>query len=135
MDRHIDAIVIHCSDTPAHMDIGLETIRKWHVDENGWSDVGYHYIIRRDGSSERGRAEERPGAHVRGHNQNTIGICMVGGKPDANFTAAQWSRLRKIVAHLKSSYADAAVKGHRDYDRSKTCPCFDVEAWWSRRPQ
>ena len=64
------------------MDIGVKEIRKWHVDENKWSDIGYHDVIRRNGAIETGRPLEKPGAHAKGHNQNAIGICLVGGKAD-----------------------------------------------------
>lgn len=126
--RTITTIIIHCSDTPADMDIGAEEIRRWHVEENGWSDIGYHHVIRRDGAVEAGRSEERPGAHARGHNGDSIGVCMVGGKPGCNFTASQWAALEDTVRSTLDRYPFAQVIGHRDVS-AKPCPMFDVLAW------
>ena len=132
--RGIDKIVIHCADTPPGMDIGAAEIRKWHTDPppmgNGWDDIGYHYVIRRDGTLELGRAEEVVGAHVAGHNAHSIGICMVGGKYDADYTRAQWATLASIVEYLKGKYQKAKVCGHRDLDKHKACPRFDAISWW-----
>lgn len=133
--RKIDALVIHCSATRPSQDIGLAEIRRWHVEENGWSDVGYHYIIRRSGTVEKGRPDSEPGAHVEGHNARTIGICLIGGlnesgKPAPEYTDAQWSALRTLVQELLVAYPQAEVKGHRDYPGvKKLCPSFDVAAW------
>jgi N-acetylmuramoyl-L-alanine amidase len=84
--RLIDTIIGHCSFTPPKMDIGAAEIRGWHVDENGWLDIGYAYVIRRNGIIELGRdldndgdVDEEIGAHARGFNAHSIGICVVGG--------------------------------------------------------
>ena len=74
-----DTIVIHCSATPSNMDIGVDKIRKWHVDDNGWDDIGYHYVIRRDGTLEIGRDEAMVGSHARAVNGTSIGVCLIGG--------------------------------------------------------
>lgn len=129
--RPIEAIVIHCADTPVGMDIGADTIREWHVNGNGWRDIGYHYVIRRDGTVEKGRPVHEPGAHVAGHNARSIGICLVGGKPGANFTRWQWAALEALVMDLTRQYPGVTVTGHRDHDSRKTCPTFDVAAWWA----
>lgn len=126
--RQINFIIIHCADTPADMDIGAEEIRRWHVEERGFSDIGYHHVIRRDGTVEPGRDERRIGAHAYGRNEDSIGVCMVGGKPDCNFTAAQWSALENLVRELLNRYSSAQVIGHRDVS-DKTCPNFDAKAW------
>jgi len=76
----IQKLIIHCADTPPNMDVGAEEIRRWHVEGNGWSDIGYHYVIRRCGLIETGRDESTPGAHVRGHNTGSIGVCMVAAR-------------------------------------------------------
>jgi N-acetylmuramoyl-L-alanine amidase len=132
--RQITAIVIHCAYTPASMDIGIDEIRRWHVDGNGWRDVGYHWAIKRDGTIERGRSEAVAGAHVAGHNAESIGVCLIGGKAgsktDCNFTRHQWKALESLVTALKTRYPTAVVKGHRDYTTAKDCPGFDVAAWW-----
>lgn len=133
--RDIDLLVIHCAATPPSADIGVEEIRHWHVDERGWSDVGYHYIIRRDGLVEGGRDVEIAGAHARGHNANSIGVCLVGGvdeqgQPDANYTRAQWASLARLIRSLKASYPEAGILGHRDLPGvTKACPVFDAIAW------
>lgn len=133
--REIDLIVVHCADTPASMDIGVAEIRRWHTEERGWSDIGYHYVIRRDGTIELGRdldgdgdVDEETGAHVWGYNKRSIGICMVGGKGGANFTMPQYDALRNLVKALLEKYPGSALMGHRDLDESKECPSFDVRA-------
>lgn len=132
--RDINRIVIHCAATKPSMDIGAAEIRRWHVDGNGWRDIGYHFIIRRNGRLERGRPVPEAGAHVAGHNADSIGICLVGGlneqgQPDANFTRAQWRELDSLVQALAAGYSITEVCGHRDLDSRKACPCFDVSAW------
>jgi len=133
--RTITKIIIHCADTPANMDIGVEEIRAWHL-ERHFSDVGYHHIIRRDGTDERGRPHEQTGAHVAGHNANSIGVCMVGGKgknnaAEANFTRAQWAALERLVVNLTRLYPAATVHGHNEFS-SKACPAFNVQSWWDK---
>lgn len=135
--RDIDHIIIHAADTPPDMDVGAEEIRDWHVNGNGWRDIGYHWVIRRNGDVEPGREESVVGAHVAGHNANSIGICLVGGRgpdggDDCNYTAAQWRALERLVAEVSERYPQADVKGHRDFS-SKACPCFDAAAWWGER--
>lgn len=124
----IDKVVIHCADTPADMDIGRDEIDQWHR-ERGWDGIGYHWVIRRNGDTERGRPENKQGAHVRGHNENSIGVCLVGGKGGFNFTRAQMKALDRLCDKLAKSYPDAEFVGHRDLDASKRCPSFDVTAW------
>ena len=76
--RDINKIIIHCSATPEGRDVNTETIRQWHT-AKGWSDIGYHYVIELDGSVNMGRDIDRIGAHTKGHNTGSIGICYVGG--------------------------------------------------------
>jgi N-acetylmuramoyl-L-alanine amidase len=130
----IKKVIIHCADTPADMDVGVDEIRRWHVEERGWSDVGYHWVIRRDGSVEKGRDESVTGAHVRGHNTGSIGICLLGGAGgECNFSSAQWSALDTLVTNILARYrlTGADVYGHRDFDKGKQCPTFDAKAWAS----
>lgn len=132
--REINKIVIHCSATPPDMDIDANDIRDWHVNDNHWNDIGYHWVIRRDGEVEPGRDEAIAGAHVRGHNGDSIGVCLVGGTDadmggDANFTSAQWAALETLVRELLDRYPEADVMGHRELDDGKECPCFDAPAW------
>lgn len=135
--REINTIIIHCAYTPVSMDVGVEEIRRWHLDR-GFSDIGYHRVIRRDGTVEIGRPVEKPGAHVKGHNADSIGVCLVGGmgsreKPDCNYTASQWEALERVVIELVMRYPVADIVGHRDLDSGKACPVFDVSAWWAGR--
>ncbi len=128
-------VVIHCSATRAIQDIGAADIRRWHK-AKGWSDIGYHLVIRRDGRVEKGRALDAIGSHVKGHNANSVGICLVGGlnndtyAPEANYTPAQWTALKATVADLLKRYPAARVLGHRDFPGvAKACPCFDAKPW------
>lgn len=131
--REIDTLIIHCSYTPPDMDIGAAEINDWHL-ERGWDGIGYHLVIRRSGELEEGRDIEKAGAHARGHNRSSIGLCLVGGmsrdhQPDCNFTRMQWSCLSAVVDSLVEEYGPLKVIGHRDVDSGKECPCFDVGAW------
>ena len=131
--RGINKIIIHCSATTPGMDIGVDEIRRWHMDR-GWDDVGYHRIIRRDGTLENGRPIDVIGAHALGQNTDSIGVCLIGGvdyrqDPDCNYTAAQWTILEAEVSMLQVEYGPLTVHGHREFS-DKDCPCFDVKAWW-----
>ena len=131
--KSTDYIVIHCAATKASMDIGLTEIRKWHVQDNGWRDVGYHYIIRRNGEVELGRSNGDTGAHASGYNHKSVSLCMVGGmaednSAENNFTAQQWTALLDLVKQLKSNYPEADVIGHNEISE-KECPSFDVQKW------
>lgn len=129
--RKINLIVIHCADTYARMDIGVKEIREWHL-ARGFNDIGYHYVIRRDGTIEAGRPLEKPGAHAAGYNSQSIGICYVGGKgdndkPEDNRTPAQKQTLHDLVNSLKQQFPQAKIVGHRDLPGvQKACPCFSV---------
>jgi len=131
--RELNQIVIHCSDTYARMDVGVNDIRKWHVKGNGWSDIGYHFVITRSGLIEIGRPIERAGAHVKGHNKHSIGICWVGGKsddnkPEDNRTDEQKSAMTSLLIELLSSYPSIrSIVGHNDLDAGKACPCYNVK--------
>lgn len=134
--RAIDLVVIHASATPPDMDIGVTEIRRWHKGR-GFVDVGYHYVIRRDGKLEEGRPLDQEGAHVRGHNAGSIGICLVGGTDaddrklaEFNFTMPQMIWLADLLNRLAKDWPRALLRGHRDLDASKACPCFNVTAWW-----
>lgn len=134
MSREINEIIVHCSATPPSMDIGADTIREWHTDK-GWIDIGYHFVIRRNGVVETGRDLDVAGAHAKGHNSRSIGICLIGGvkesdrkTPDANFTFSQYESLAMLIGELRGKIQSIAkVSGHRDY-AAKACPCFDVNA-------
>jgi N-acetylmuramoyl-L-alanine amidase len=133
--KRTDHLVIHCSATRAVMDVGAADIRRWHRAQ-GWSDIGYHYVIRRSGKLETGRPLETIGTHVKGHNTDSVGICLVGGlnnqtfKPENNYTPQQWDTLRKLLTGLLKKYPKAKVLGHRDFAGvAKACPCFNAKTW------
>ncbi len=144
--RKITHIVIHCSATRAGKVLTAADIDRMHR-QRGFDRIGYHYFIRLDGTVERGRHEDVPGAHVAGHNLHSVGVCYAGGL-DANGkskdtrTPAQKAALLRVVLGLRAKYRGAKVVGHRDLspdkDRDgkvekhewlKDCPCFDVEEW------
>lgn len=133
-----DCIVVHCSATEPALTIGAREIRDWHQDK-GWKDIGYHFVIRRNGTIELGREIESLGAHVRGHNHNSVGVCLVGGvdengKSEANYTDNQLLSLRLLINGLKVKYQKAKLIGHCDFPEvAKDCPCFDVREWYGRR--
>ena len=115
------------------MDIGLTEIRKWHVQDNGWRDVGYHYIIRRNGEVELGRSIRDTGAHAAGYNHKSVSVCMVGGmaednSAENNFTPHQWVALIIEIKKLSEMYPDAKIIGHNEISE-KECPSFDVQKW------
>ena len=139
MARSIETIIVHCAATPPSMNVGATIIRDWHVHERGWSDIGYHYVIRRNGRVEEGRPVERPGAHAKGFNHNSIGVCWVGGvaenssAPEDNRTAEQSASLFALLQELQARYPGAAVLGHRDLKGvKKACPSFDVRQWYTQ---
>jgi N-acetyl-anhydromuramyl-L-alanine amidase AmpD len=129
-------IVIHCSATRAiQINIGAKDIRLWHH-QKGWTDIGYHYVIKRSGAVEKGRELGLVGAGVEGHNTDSVHICLVGGlnddtwKPENNYTSQQWAALQKLVSTLTKKYPAAKVLGHRDFAGvKKACPCFNVRPW------
>jgi len=141
--RPVDEIIIHCTDTRPDWWEGLpakaktEEVRRWHVEERKWSDIGYHYTIDRDGSITPGRPMERDGAHCRGHNKNTVGIALFGGYGSSeddgflkHFTPQQMASLQDLVSQLKENYATIKkTSGHNDYDR-KACPGFRVSRYF-----
>lgn len=128
----IDRIIIHCSATPPDRDIGAEEIRRWHLGR-GWADIGYHYVIRRDGTLESGRDEDRIGAHTKGYNHGSLGVCLVGGvttsgDPLYNFTEAQMVCLKALVIRLVDRHPGATVHGHNEFS-AKSCPTLDIQVW------
>lgn len=122
--RYIDKIIVHCSDTPNNRDVTVEEIRGWHVNDNGWSDIGYHFIIYRNGDTMLGRPVARQGAHCLRHNASSIGICLIGRD---KFTKGQFKALRSLDRVLQGVFGDLGRYGHRDFNKHKTCPNFDVK--------
>lgn len=137
----VHEIIVHCSDTPPVWMAGetvqeqAQEIRRWHIEERGWKDIGYHWIISRSGSVAPGRAETVVGAHVAGHNAGTIGICLIGGKGSnaddpflKNFTPAQDATLRQLIQGIGMRTRITTISGHNDY-AARACPGFDVSDW------
>ena len=129
--RRIDEIVVHCTASKPNVDLNVADVRKMHK-KQGWSDIGYHYLIRLDGRIEVGRDVDTIGAHVEGHNAHTIGVCYVGGldkncNPYDTRTENQKASLLSLLIDLKKLYPKAVIKGHRDYPKvNKACPCFNA---------
>ena len=115
--RRLDEIIIHCSATPEGKDFTVEDIRKWHK-QRGFNDIGYHYVIYRNGSIHAGRPVAQAGAHCRGHNANSIGICYIGGlakngkTPKDTRTEAQKVAIEQLLKELHNRYPNATVHGH-----------------------
>lgn len=130
-------IVVHCSATQNKPEIDWKTIDRMHR-ENGWLMCGYHYVIKTDGTIQNGRDRDAIGAHVSGHNDDSIGICLVGGVDSNNnsvdnFTDEQKESLAQLLLELKNEYPDAVIQGHRDFKGvAKDCPCFDVKKWMEK---
>ena len=131
----IEKMIVHCSATYADMDIDAEWIRRVHVDEKGWDDIGYHIVIKRNGEVDYGRPLDKQGAHARGYNHNSIGVCLVGGldethNPFANFTFLQYKALLSVI----DDFPGIEVIGHRDVS-AKECPCFSVQCLIGTTPK
>ena len=154
MSRQIEEVIVHCLDTPPHwmegrsVDEKVAEVRRWHVEERGWSDIGYAAIIDFDGTIGWGRDLNNDGdyfddigAHTLGRNRRSVGIALVGGHGSAatdnfsdHFTAAQDVALRQVIATVKN-YAkkDLPVNGHNQY-ANKACPGFNAPSWYAGRP-
>ena len=134
--REIKEIIVHCTATPEGRDYTVDWLRNLHKSQ-GWSDIGYHYVIYRDGSVHDGRNVNLVGAHCVGHNTNSIGVCYVGGcandgklTPKDTRTNAQKAALEILLRKLRTIYPKAKIYGHRDF-ANKACPSFDAK--WEYR--
>lgn len=142
--RKIDSIIVHCSATKAGLDFSAAVIDRWHR-ERGFNSIGYHYIVCLDGKIEKGRDVLLMGAHCKGWNERSIGICYIGGLdknglPADTRTNAQKRVLYQLIMDLQKEYGILQVLGHRDtssdlngdgviepYEYVKSCPCFNVK--------
>ena len=127
--RQINKIIIHCSATPEGRKTSADEIKSWHL-ERGFSDVGYHYIVHLDGSISYGRNVEKIGAHSRGQNKMSIGVCYIGGldeclDPKDTRTPQQKESLLILLKTLKKLHSKAVIYGHRDFSE-KACPSFNA---------
>ena len=136
--------VIHCSATKEGINYNVDTIRTWHLARK-FSDIGYHFLVHLDGTIERGRPWDKPGAHAKGYNTNSVGICYVGGldkkkKPKDTRTIPQVHALRAVIGVLRAQFPKIDIVGHRDLSVDldgdgvisksewlKSCPCFSVK--------
>lgn len=149
-ERRITEIIVHCSATPEGKDYTVDDIRRWHK-QRGYSDVGYHYIVYRNGQLVQGRDINVMGAHASGHNAHSIGICYIGGmnaentQPEDTRTLRQKARLLSLLLDLRKLYPNARIVGHRDLSPDKNgdgiidssewmkaCPCFDAKSEYHR---
>lgn len=127
--RTISEIIIHCSATVEGKNFSVKDIDRWHK-QRGFKMVGYHFVIRLDGTIEQGRPLEMIGAHCTGHNAHSIGICYIGGldksgKPKDTRTQVQKDVLWSLVKNLQKKYPGATLHGHNEF-ANKACPCFKV---------
>lgn len=139
LQRPINQIIIHCSDTPNGRWTTAADIDRWHGERDfrrqgkflkrqnpHLKHIGYHFVIYTNGAVATGRHLEEVGAHAKGYNANSIGICLVGRD---RFSQAQWQSLSANISGLKKHFADAGIIGHNEVNHHKTCPGFDVEEW------
>ncbi len=126
IDNKVSLLVVHCSDTKDSLNLSAIDIHKMHLGF-GWDGIGYHKIVKRSGKIENGRPEYWVGAHVKGKNKFSLGVCLIGRE---KFTEKQFTSLEKILRRWKISYPNARIVGHKDTgDTKKTCPNFDVITW------
>lgn len=135
--RPITEIILHCSATKEGQDFSAADIRRWHLDR-GFNDIGYHFVVRLDGSVEQGRDINRIGAHCLNHNRRSIGVCYVGGldragHPADTRTSAQRLALPALLRRLRHHHPTATIHGHREF-AAKACPCFDAAEYASLPP-
>lgn len=129
--RTITLIIIHCSAVRPDQTSSAKQIDTWHR-KRGWSGIGYHYVVRRDGSVEKGRPEARVGAHCLNHNKYSIGVCYeggldAGGCPADTRTKEQKEALLRLLRELRGCYPHALIVAHHTLDARKACPCFNAE--------
>lgn len=134
--RTINEIIIHCAATPEGRNFTVADIDRWHRNR-GFRCIGYHYVVYRDGTIVVGRPENEVGAHAKGHNAHSIGVCYIGGcAPDGRTakdtrTPAQKRSLLSLLTRLRGKYPRAVIHSHRDF-AAKACPSFDATAEYSQ---
>ena len=128
--RNVNEIIVHCSATREGQQVTVNTIRDWHL-AKGWNDIGYHFYIDLDGTINKGRDIDKMGAHCKGHNRNSIGICYCGGvetdgkTPKDTRTQEQKDSLLHVLKTLKAMYPEAVIYSHNEF-ANKACPSFDA---------
>ena len=129
--RVITLIVVHCSAVRPDQQSSAAQIDTWHRKDRHYKfGIGYHYVIRRDGTIEPGRPEWLTGAHCLNHNAHSIGVCYEGGldirgQPADTRTAEQKASMRRLLEDLHGRYPKALIVGHHDLDPQKACPCIE----------
>lgn len=134
--RTINKIIVHCSATQEGKDLDAAEINKWHL-KRGWDGIGYHYVVLLDGVIEYGRSIYKQGAHVKGENEGSIGICYIGGVESKRGSNGEWiakdtrtpeqkESLLLLLKTLKKMHPEATIHGHNEF-AAKSCPCFDVK--------
>jgi len=128
--RRIDKIVVHCSYSPQGRGDGAREIDRWHT-EKGWDGIGYHYVVLENGDIQKGRWIDKAGAHAKGYNGNTIGICRIGGwKGNHDTTMEQKFALMALCELLRDEYdlETSDIVGHKELPSvAKECPCMDMD--------
>ena len=129
--RALKRIILHCTATPESKHFDVDTIRRWHVKDRGWKDIGYHYVIYIDGSVHEGRPIEQAGAHTSGHNADSIGITYVGGcdskmKAKDTLNEAQETAMVNLIKALREQHGELSLHGHNEF-AAKACPSFKVK--------
>lgn len=133
MSREIQKIIIHCSATKEGVGFCASDIDQWHKDR-GWKCIGYHFVIGLEGTIEKGREIDEVGAHCLGQNKNSIGICYIGGldkmgRAKDTRTQEQKEALSALCERLHEEYPEATFHGHKEFEKGKDCPCFEVQEW------
>lgn len=128
--RRIDAIIVHCTATPPGMKVTVDDIDRWHK-QRGWKGIGYHFVVDLDGTIHAGRPLDCVGAHCKGHNAHSIGVCYVGGidengHPADTRTPEQKEALQRLIDVLLKKYPHAKVYNHYRF-ANKACPSFNAE--------
>lgn len=139
MARWITKIIVHCAATPEGKDFTVADIDRWHK-AKGWKCIGYHFVIYRDGSVHEGRPIDMIGAHCKGFNSHSIGICYIGGcTADGKHakdtrTPEQKLALRQLLEKLHSKYPNASIHGHNEF-ANKACPCYSMNEYKDLQPR
>lgn len=127
--RKINEIIIHCTDTEYGTPVTTDDLRRWHVVERGFNDIGYHFFIDISGVLHSCRPISIVGAHCKNHNKNSIGVCYAGGRFRGKYedtrTFRQKETLHKLIKDLCNSFPITKISGHNVYS-NKSCPCFDA---------
>lgn len=128
--RKINEIIVHCSANEPWSGATFDSIKDYHINERRYKDIGYHYVIDEKGTIHVGRPLRDVGAHCKGHNSRSIGICYIGGivngMPTDTRTYPQCVALAGLIHTLCNDFSINSIVGHNVYNPRKSCPCFDA---------